>query len=128
MQIDATRATPDTADWMNADTGLDTHEFVDVTNTSASLVFSDRVFMEVETFGVSVSRRPQARINLDQVERIRLLDVLCHAQVFQGSCQLETKQFVVWLVPTDAQDGRVRLMWFQIRKEKMGYLISLSDF
>ena len=101
---------------------------VNVTHTAISMMYAHEVYMDAEAFGVAVTRRPGAASQqLTPYERSRLLDVLCHAQIYQAQCEGEDKVFQVWLVPSDAQDAKPRLMWFTIRKDVDAYLISLSD-
>lgn len=117
-----------TAGWFVGNNTDEALKPVDVTQTANSLMFHGQVFMDAEAFGVAVTRRQDARKALSAVERTRLLDVLCHADIYRGACESEAKAFQVWLVPTDAQDGKVRLTWFQIRKESGRYVIELNDF
>lgn len=128
MQLDATQGAPMAAGWFGGSNTEEALKRVDVTHTANSLMFHGEVFMDAEAFGVAVTRRQEARKALNTVERTRLLDVLCHAEIYRGACQSEAKAFQVWLVPTDAQDGKVRLTWFQIRKDSGSYVIELNDF
>lgn len=127
MQMNATGGTPGTADWEHASTEKAATR-VDVTSAAMSVMYAQEVYMDAEAFGVAVTRRPGAASQqLTPYERSRLLDVLCHAQIFQAKCHEEDKVFQVWLVPSDAQDAKPRLMWFTIRKDANAYLIALSD-
>lgn len=128
MQMFAAGAPTGDAEFALASTEQ-TAERVDVTATAISLHFALDVYMDAEAFGVAVTRRQgAANQQLTPDERARLLDVLCHAQIYQAKCHIEEKVFQVWLVPSDARDAKPRLMWLTIRRGTDAYFISLSDF
>ncbi len=104
---------------------------VDVSQVAMAIVLSGSITMDPEAFGVAVSRRPGAEQGqLTGYERSRLLDVLCHAKAVMSHCQElgAEKEFVQWLVSSDARDSSARAHLLAVRREAAGgYHIRLSD-
>lgn len=128
MNFDATAEKSVAAGVFGESTGMLVCQKVDVTSVAGQLMIPGPVFMDAEAFGVAVSRRQDARESLLAIERTRLLDVLCHARVLLSTGLEDAQAFQVWLVPTDAGDGKPRLVWFKLSKPGDSYLIELNDF
>ncbi len=131
MQIDAPGKDARNAQQLHVEeSGAPTHHRIDVSAAATAALLFGRVFMDAEAFGVAVSRRPGAEgSNLTPYERGRLLDVLCHAQAIQRTCNAQQEaSFPVWIVSSDARDAKPRAQWLVMCLQEDGsYLIRLSD-
>jgi hypothetical protein len=103
-------------------------EFVDVSAVGARMHFALPIRLEQEAFGVLVTRRQDAtQHNLTPYESARLIDVIVHATEFRGQCHDEPRQFNIWVVQSDAKDGRPRNLWLQLEIIDGCYMVRLTD-
>lgn len=65
--------------------------------------------------------------DLTPYESARLLDVIAHATEFRGQCEDEPRQFNVWVLQSDARDGKARNLWLQLEIVAGSYLIRMTD-
>lgn len=101
----------------------------DVSVLAQRFLFASRVFVEAEAFGVTVTRRPRACVEvLDASEMARLLDLLSHASARLQECQEGEVEFPMWVVSSDCRDAKPRPVWLVLcQLDGRGYRISLSD-
>ena len=131
MQMDAPGNQARNAQQLHVEeSGAPTINRIDVSTVAQAVLLFGTVLMDAEAFGVTVSRRPGANgQNLTPYERSRLLDVLCHAQAIQRTCNAQQEaSFPVWIVSSDARDSQPRSQWLVMSLQDNGsYFIRLSD-
>lgn len=100
---------------------------VDVSAVAAAILISRPFHIEVETFGVIVTRRPIQDVkSLTPYERARLLDLLVNAKESITNCGDEPVQFDHWLISSDCRDNKPRNHWVEMTLTDGKYVLNLT--
>lgn len=113
---------------LKAGTSPTPEAIVDVSVVASRFLFQRNVLVEQETFGVLVTRRSIQNLGqLTADENSRLLSLLSHATEFMGNCDAEPRQYDLWALPSDAQDGKPRRHWVQMTVCESAYCLTLAQ-